>query len=246
MCRFGCSKTMLTRSSFMENIQLSLHSQDAANDIWRGRYSNPLQNVKKKYLEALRLLESMRNPDYNNAYYPDSPPTLEHINQVKIDLLEKAMEFASTLYSSNNSPLALLTTPSYKSKLSDLRVVVAEVEKLTEVPKTEKLSVIAEAKIHDVVTKVEKLRKIELSPSENEVLLACYLMLGKELKGKDANKEYYSKRALQLILDLLFDQNVPYSTYLLACGRATLMEEFTERSRDLRRQEVLLFLKDIK
>lgn len=75
--------------------------------------------------------------------------------------------------------------------------------------------------------------------------MACYMMLGKDLQGVDANSKYYSAQALKCFHLILSDQEVHLATKMLAYARASTLNEISVNQRLEYKLKVVDLLSDI-
>lgn len=184
----------------------TIHPQASGEAMWAGKYTSPLSTAQFHY-EAARGV-------YHSTVQSPEDRSLFHMGVVKIyqshelmtaekDFVEKAMTLSSTLFSAINSLPGLIPWKK-ETMLCRLRVVVGEL----------------------YVCNPELLT----SPYK-EVLIACYMMLEKELSGLHANKVYYSAVAKKLLHEVLKDQTASLVTRMLATARGASMTSLSDKER---------------
>lgn len=199
-----------------------LHNEVRGREIWERKYEGVLGQTEKEYQAALRALVSLSISwkEFSDSQFGVSDVSPADYRKVlELSLRQTAMEFASTLYSAINSPLATLSPVNRKEMLFSLREVMGEIGKPGICP---------------------------TDPSEKEVMIACLMMLGENLKGRDANKDFYFALAEKLVYEILADKNTSLATRMLTLARASLLEVISEGKRDMHKAAVVNHLEEIK
>ena len=198
----------------------SLHSQTSGEAIWSGRYINPLSTIESEYMVARNAYQSVVKfpEEHSQAYFGIAEVYMGgELMEAKKYFVEKAMTFASTLFSAINSPFGFIPWKK-ETMLCKLRVVVGEIDTCS--PGL-------------------------LTSSHKEVLIACYMMLEKDLSGLNANKEYYSAVAKKLLDEVFKDETVSTATWMLTVARGSSMSSLSEKQRAILKSYVMQFLEQI-
>ncbi len=197
---FGCSKShddwrFLIMNQLKSGSCAVPQIQSFGKEIWNGSYARPLRVAREEYTFAHSFYSLITRKEYIHSQFgvADVSP-VEVLKSSENMLIEKTIRYISVLYSAINSPSNLFSS-SKTYWLYELK---------------------------EVIGVLWQVGRNQLTSSEKEVMLACFILLGEKFDDRHfINDYYYNLAAVKLFNDICLDKSTPLPTLLLACARMT-------------------------